>query len=162
MTATTDQLDARLVPARRKRVQVEVPTLLLIVATYSGWLALTYAYGHWPLWIVAPAAVAVLTLHSSLQHEILHGHPTRWRALNRLLAIVPLSLWLPYDRYRHDHLIHHVNDRLTDPLDDPESYYWTPEDWARMGPLNRALLKAQQTLAGRFVIGPFWRIGWYL
>ena len=69
----------------------------------------------------------LLTLHSSLQHEIAHGHPTRWPRFNRLLAIVPLSLWLPYARYQQMHLAHHHDDRLTDPIDDPESFYLTPE-----------------------------------
>ena len=42
----------------------------------------------------------LITLHSSLQHEIVHGHPTRWLGVNRLLAMLPLSLWLPFERYR--------------------------------------------------------------
>jgi fatty acid desaturase len=149
----------------RRRVTpaaIEVPTVALVVLAYGGWLAITFAYGRWPLWVVAPVGAILLTLHSSLQHEILHGHPTRWPALNRLLAIVPLSLWLPYERYRQTHLVHHVDERITDPLDDPESFYWTPEDWARLQPLTRALLRAQQTLAGRVVIGSFWRIGKFL
>jgi fatty acid desaturase len=144
------------------RAVIEVPTLLLIVLTYTGWLLLTFAYRFWPLWLVAPAVIVVLTLHSSLQHEILHGHPTRWRGFNRLLALAPLSLWLPYERYRQQHLLHHDNERLTDPRDDPESFYWTPEDWARLAPVNRILLRWQQTLAGRILIGPFWRITVFL
>ena len=71
----------------------------------------------------------LLTLHSSLQHEILHGHPTRSVAVNRLFGIRPLSLWIPYDRFRVLHLVHHDNSRLTDPIDDPESSYWTPQAW---------------------------------
>jgi fatty acid desaturase len=141
---------------------IEVPTLLLIVLTYAGWLLLTFEYRFWPLWLVAPAMIVVLTLHSSLQHEILHGHPTRWRTFNRLFALAPLSLWLPYERYRQQHLLHHHNDRLTDPRDDPESFYWTPEDWARLAPVSRILLRLQQTLAGRLLIGPFWRIAAFL
>lgn len=141
---------------------VEVPTVALILATYAGWLAITHAYAHWPLVIVAPVAVALLTLHSSLQHEILHGHPTRWAALNRLLAIVPLSLWLPYVRYERLHLIHHRDQRLTDPLDDPESFYWTSAALARLSPFSRAMHRLQQTLAGRFLLGSFWRIGMFL
>lgn len=141
---------------------VEAPTLLLILATYGGWLAITFAYGRWPLVIVAPIAAVLVTLHSSLQHEIVHGHPTRHPRINRLLAIVPLSLWLPYERYRQLHLVHHVDQRLTDPLDDPESYYWTPEDWARLSSVTRGLLRIQQTLAGRVIIGSFWRIGLFL
>ncbi len=141
---------------------VEAPTLLLILLAYGAWVAVTLAYGHWPLWVVAPAVAVVLTLHSSLQHEILHGHPTRWRSVNRLLGIVPLSLWLPYDRYRHTHLVHHADERLTDPIDDPETFYWTPEDYARMNPVSRALYHSQQTLAGRVLIGSSWRIAKFL
>ncbi len=141
---------------------VEVPTLVLIAATYGWWLALTFAYGMWPLWLIAPLGALVLVLHSSLQHEILHGHPTRWRGVNALLAIVPLSLWLPYRRYHDLHLTHHINDRLTDPHDDPESNYWNPDDWARLGAVGRGLVRVQLTLAGRILLGPFWRIPRFL
>src|SRR5215831_21263356 len=144
------------------RVSVEIPTLLLTLAVYGGWLAITFAYTLWPLWIVAPVTVVLITLHSSLQHEIVHGHPTRWERINRLLAIVPLSLWLPYDRYHHTHKAHHINPRLTDPLDDPESYYWRPEDLARLSAASRSLHEIQQTLAGRIVFGSFWRIAMFL
>ena len=107
---------------------------------------------------VVPVAVLLITLHGSLQHEIVHGHPTRWFGFNRALGMVPLSLWMPYERYRHTHRMHHNDERLTDPLDDPESYYWTPEEWARVGPLTRMFLRIEQTLAGRVIIGCFWRI----
>jgi fatty acid desaturase len=97
-------LDApNLTRARGKRRSFEIPTLLLLTATYAGWLAVTAAYARWPLLLTAPLAALLISLHSSLQHEIVHGHPTRWHALNRLLGIVPLSLWLPYDRYRTLH-----------------------------------------------------------
>jgi fatty acid desaturase len=148
--------------AATRRPAVELHTLLLIVAVYAAWLAVTFAYGHWPLALVAPLTAVLITLHGSLQHEIVHGHPTRWKPFNRLLAIVPLSLWLPYERYRHTHHVHHIDARLTDPLDDPESFYWRPEDWARLGPLSRLAHELQQTLAGRLLIGSFWRIGMFL
>jgi fatty acid desaturase len=144
------------------RASVEIPTLLLILADYAGWLAITFAYTRWPLAIVAPITVVLITLHSSLQHEIVHGHPTRWERLNRLFAMVPLSLWLPYERYHHTHRAHHVNPRLTDPLDDPESYYWRPEDLARLSAVSRSLHELQQTLAGRVILGCFWRIAMFL
>jgi fatty acid desaturase len=146
----------------KRRAAVEVPTLLLIVATYAAWLAATFAYGRWPLWVVAPVTAVIVTLHSSLQHEIVHGHPTRWSGINRLFAIVPLSLWLPYERYRRSHLAHHLDERLTDPLDDPESYYWTAAAWARLTPLGRSIVRIQQTLAGRATVGAFWAIGRFL
>ena len=147
---------------RPARALIEMPTLLLILGVYAAWLTLTYHYGRWPLWIVAPLTAALLTLHSSMQHEIVHGHPTSWRALNRLFGMVPLSLWLPFDRYRRNHLVHHNNERLTDPLDDPESYYLTPENWSHLNPLARTILQVQQTLAGRILIGSFWRIARFL
>jgi fatty acid desaturase len=139
-----------------------VRTLLLVVATYGGWLAATFAYGRAPLWLVAPITTVLVTLHGSLQHEIVHGHPTRWAGFNRLLVIVPLSLWLPYDRYRQHHHAHHIDERITDPIDDPESYYWTAEDWARMRPVSRMIVRIQLSLAGRVTVGAFWSIGRFL
>jgi fatty acid desaturase len=164
MSATTIVRDAPgATLARGERCPtVELPTLLLLVGVYGGWLAITYVYSRWPLAIVVPIAVLLITLHSSLQHEIVHGHPTRWNGFNRLLGVIPLSLWLPYQRYRQTHLAHHVDRRLTDPMDDPESYYWTAEQWAQLSPISRALVRFQQTLAGRLTIGPFWSIGRFL
>jgi len=147
---------------RLTRPAVELPTLLLLIFTYGGWLAVTSRYGHWPLWLLAPLTALVVTLHSSLQHEIVHGHPTRWKSLNRLLAIVPLGLWIPYQRYRDLHHKHHCDARLTDPLDDPESYYWTADGWARLSSWMRIALRLEQTLAGRLIIGSFLRIWMYL
>jgi fatty acid desaturase len=144
------------------RPAVELPTLLLLLIAYGGWLAATSRYGHWPLAIVAPLTTILIALHSSLQHEIVHGHPTRWKAVNRLLAIVPLGLWIPYQRYRDLHHAHHSDARLTDPIDDPESYYWTREDWERLNPLMRLALRIEQTLAGRLLVGSLLRIGMYL
>jgi fatty acid desaturase len=125
-------------------------------------MAATLAYGRWPLLIVAPLVALLVTLHGSLQHEMVHGHPTRWDRVNRLFGMVPLSLWLPYERYRQTHRAHHIDERLTDPLDDPESFYWTPQDWAQLRPITRALLLIQQTLAGRIIIGSFWRVVMFL
>ena len=144
------------------RPLVEIPTLLVALVAYGGWLAITLEYGHWPLWLVAPVAVVLITLHSSLQHEIVHGHPTRWDGVNRALASLPLSLWLPFERYRQTHRQHHIDARLTDPLDDPETYYWTPERLDELSAVTRTLYSIQQTLAGRMVIGSFWRIAKFL
>lgn len=152
-------MSATTADARAQTAAVELPTLLLVLVTYGGWLGITWSYGHWPLIILAPIGALLVTLHGSLQHEIVHGHPTSSRAVNRLLAIVPLNLWLPYARYRRLHLQHHRDERLTDPLDDPESYYWTPEDLERLMPVTRGLLWVQQTLAGRIVVGSVWSIG---
>lgn len=138
---------------------VEWPTLALTVFAYGGWLVLTWSYGEWPTWVIAPCTAVLLTLHSSLQHEILHGHPTRWTTVNRILGLAPLSLWIPYDRFRTLHLKHHVNDRLTDPLDDPETNYVTAADWQQRSTFARWMFQLQLTLAGRVLIGSWWRMG---
>lgn len=141
---------------------VEIPTLLLVLFVYLAWLAVTAAYAILSPWIVIPCAALIITLHSSIQHELTHGHPTRWRWFNRLLAMVPLSLWVPFDRYLQTHHAHHINARLTDPVDDPETYYWAPEHWARLSPVTRGILTAERTLAGRIAIGSCWRIWLFL
>ncbi len=142
--------------------RVEWPTLALYAATVLAWGAATFAYRRWPLVVVAPLTAVILTLHSSLQHELVHGHPTRSARVNRWLGLLPLSLWLPFDRYRDTHLQHHLDARLTDPLDDPESYYLEPERAAALGRPLRILLDWQQTLLGRVMIGSFFRIGLFL
>lgn len=146
----------------RVRQLIEWPTVLLAVFIYGLWLAITLSYHILPFWIVAIIGSVTLAWHGSLQHEILHGHPTRWRAVNRAMGLVPLSLWIPYERYRQSHLVHHIDQRITDPFDDPESYYWDAQAWDRLGVIGQALVWAQTTLAGRLLIGPFWIIAHFL
>ena len=141
---------------------IEWPTLFLTVLIYSGWLAVTYFHQMMPWWLASGLGAVLITWHSSLQHEMIHGHPTKWRWLNRALAFPPLSLWLPFELYRRSHLIHHRDERLTDPLDDPESYYWMPEHWQELGPLGRGLVRVQTTFLGRLLIGPAWNISRFL
>src|SRR5262249_31527998 len=73
---------------------------------------------------------------------------------NAWIAGVPLSLWLPYRLYRESHLAHHGAQTLTDPRHDPESLYVTPALWQRMGPVRRAIRRAEATLLGRVLLGP--------
>lgn len=142
----------------RKRPGIEWPTVALAVLIYGGFGVLTYTHAAMPVWIFAPLCAWLVAWHGSMQHEILHGHPTRSRAINRAIAIVPISLWLPYETYRQSHLRHHYDDRLTDPLDDPESRYLTEADWRQLSRPARLLLRLQKTLAGRLVIGPAWAV----
>jgi fatty acid desaturase len=144
------------------RTSVEWPTLALAALIYGGWLALTWWHDAVPLYLLMPAGGWLVCWHSSLQHEILHGHPTRNAVFNRAIGFVPLALWLPFDRYRALHLEHHHDERLTDPLDDPESRYLTPDSWQRLGRVGRLLVRAQSTMIGRLTIGPFWAVGRFL
>ena len=148
-------VQARVPRAKRPR-GVEWPSLALCAGVYAGFGALTWWHACLPAPFVAIGLAAILTLQASMQHEFIHGHPTRWRRLNRALAAVPLSLWLPFGSYRRTHLVHHRDESLTDPFDDPESWYWSAQAWARLGPAGRALVRFQTTLCGRLLLGPAW------
>jgi fatty acid desaturase len=145
-----------------RRRAVEWPTMALALSIYGAWAALTFFHAAVPAWLLLPLGAWVVAWHGSLQHEVIHGHPTRWRWANTALAFPPLALWLPYERYRRTHLAHHCDERLTDPLDDPEAFYWTPEAWRRLGSVGRAVVRLQTTLLGRLAIGPAWCIGRFL
>lgn len=140
-------------PARA--IRVELPTLALGVAIYTGWFLLTLFHHHLPLLVVFCLGGWLLAWHSSFQHEAVHGHPTSSRRFNALFAGIPLSLWLPFGVYRRTHLLHHGVRRLTDPNRDPESFYVTAAQWRRLSAVGRALLRAESTLLGRLVLGPF-------
>jgi fatty acid desaturase len=144
------------------RTSVEWPTLALVAVIYGSWLGLTYGHDAVSPWLLVPAGAWLVCWHSSLQHEVLHGHPTRNASLNRAIAFPPLALWLPFDRYRALHLKHHHDERLTDPLDDPESRYLTPDSWQQLGHIGRLLVRAQSAMVGRLIIGPFWSVGCFL
>ena len=135
------------------RSRFELPTFLVAIAIYAGWLLVTAFFHSLPLIASLPAGALLLAWHGSLQHEAVHGHPTPWPLVNTLVAGAPLGLWLPLPLYRDSHLAHHRSD-LTDPLDDPESYYVTLQAWQEMSRLERGIRRVLQTLAGRLLLGP--------
>jgi fatty acid desaturase len=137
---------------RAKRI--EWPTMILIVLAYAILAALVWFHAVIPWWIILPVGAYTAALHTSLQHEVLHGHPTRHRFLNEALVFVSPTLWLPYRCYRDTHLVHHNEQNLTDPELDPESYYDVPEVWAKRGGWQRAIFAFNHTLLGRMTIGP--------
>jgi fatty acid desaturase len=133
--------------------RIEWPTVGLAVVIYSVWLAATWASASLPTPILACIGGWIIAWQSSLQHEAIHGHPTPWRRVNHLLAAWPLSLWLPFGRYRNAHLTHHATENLTDPQHDPESRYVAAG--AGLGHrVARILAAAQASLRGRLVLGP--------
>lgn len=135
---------------------VDWPTIGLAVGIYAAFLLLTYFHDHLPWWVLLPLGGFVVGLHGSLQHEAVHGYPTRSPLANELIAGWSLWLWLPYGTYRRLHLQHHIDEQLTDPLRDPESNYVTAAQWAAMNPLHRTIRLAMGSLAGRFFIGPLY------
>jgi fatty acid desaturase len=147
---------------RARRPAIEWPTVALGVVIYGGWLALTFWHDAVPLPVLCAAGGWLVAWQASLQHEVMHGHPTRSRRLNDAIGWPPLSLWLPYPIYRLTHLRHHRDEHLTDPLEDPESVYVASPAWARLGPVGRALATWNMTLVGRLTLGPFVMIGGFL
>lgn len=133
--------------------ETEWPTLLLLLATYAVWAAGTWL---WPVsWVLSVIVTGVaIAQFCSLQHEALHGHPFRNPHLNHALVFPALALVVPYERFRDSHLQHHHDPALTDPYDDPESNYQDPAVWERTGRPMRFLLRLNNTLLGRMVLGP--------
>ena len=129
-------------------------TWLLIPTIYGAWL-LTVA-GHHALGDVAGSVLLILAncWFTSLQHELIHGHPCRNRKVTRLLGIAPIAVWYPYELYRDSHLSHHRDELLTEPGIDPESNYIDEASWQRLSPILRPLWIAQRTVFGRLLLGP--------
>ena len=74
--------------------------------------------------------VMLVTLHGSLSHEVLHGHPTRSALVNELLVFIPISMWFPYRRYKSLH--------LHDPVwYDHLPYLKFPENWPVFAPKDK-------------------------
>lgn len=135
-------------------MRLEWPTITVIILCYALWLIV----GFW-LYPISPLLtlcimVILSALHSSLTHEAIHGHPTNNRLINEALVCFPLSLIYPYRRYRQTHLLHHRNTFITDPFEDPESYYLA---WWQFKPMPypvKQLLRVNNSMAGRLIFGP--------
>lgn len=131
-----------------------MPTVALIVLCYAGLAVGTTVLPQISLWLAFPATTVLIAFHSSLQHEALHGHPTRNRLINEALVFFPVGLFIPYRRFRDLHMAHHHDEILTDPYDDPESNYIDPKMWVGLARWHQGLLRLNNTLAGRILLGP--------
>lgn len=143
-------------PSERRKV--EWPTIVLAAVIYGLWFWTTFHWRSLSWWALPALGAWTIAWQMNLQHEIIHGHPSRSRFLNRAIGIWPLSLWLPFESYRASHLLHHCDSNLTDPFEDPESYYWTRAGWDDLGPFGRAFARFRTTLLGRLLFGPAWMI----
>lgn len=130
---------------------VEWPTLGLILMCYAGWVATLWTL---PNAFAIPLLGIIIALHASLQHEVIHGHPFRQQWLNDALIWPPLTLIVPYARFKATHLAHHTDATLTDPYDDPETNFLAPDVWERLPRMIQSILTLNNTLFGRLIIGP--------
>ena len=135
-----------------------------IFREWPTWFSIFIVYVMW--WIVLdnfsiiPFAsvllIFILTFHGSVQHELIHGHPTNNQEINDFLASPPIGLWCPYLIYKYSHLYHHNNSNLTLPDKDPESYYVSEEIWHSLSKWRQKLAIFNMTFFGRLMLGPFW------
>ena len=132
---------------------IEWPTLILTLCVYGA-----YAFGAFvvlPVSLVLGMLIMVIAgvLHSSLTHEVLHGHPFKSAIANSLLVFPTLIIFIPYLRFKDTHLDHHRDERLTDPYDDPETNFMDPQVWDQLPKWRQSLHLFNNTLLGRMFLG---------
>ena len=137
--------------------RTELPTWLLVIAVYGSWFGVAIHARQLGLPLTCLLLTLCTTWYLSLQHELLHGHPTRLPWLNGLLGAAPLGVWLPYALYRRAHLQHHDAD-LTHPVADPESYFLEADAWQALPAAWRRIYAARNTMAGRILLQPAFSI----
>lgn len=151
----SDQQRARIKQLSRSWLwRLELPTWVLIGVIYTGWFA---GVIYWQQ--LGPVLGSVLLIllsawYMSLQHELIHGHPTRWRWVNQLFGTLPFAVWYPYGLYRDSHIQHHRDEDLTHPEKDPECYYYTATQWQYFHILLKGVIRLSNTFVGRLTIGP--------
>jgi fatty acid desaturase len=133
---------------------IEWLTLILTLCVYGA-----YAFGAFvvlPVSLVLGMLIMVIAgvLHSSLTHEVLHGHPFKSAIANALLVFPALIIFIPYLRFKDTHLEHHRDERLTDPYDDPETNFMAPQVWDQLPKWRQSLHLFNNTLLGRMFLGP--------
>ena len=138
----------------RKARAYEWPTILLLALVYVFWIALTIDAFGLGLVLNVLLLIPLITLHSSLQHEFIHIIEPKYPHLAQILVFPAIGLFIPYIRFRDAHLAHHENEIITDPYDDPESFYLAKEKWNSHCGLMKSVLALNNTLAGRMILGP--------
>ena len=134
--------------------RLELPTWGIMAAVYGGWFGVAHYWQALGPWLGTPLLILLTTGYMSLQHELIHGHPTRWPRVNQLFGTLPLAVWYPYGLYRDSHLAHHRNHTLTEPDEDPETYYLSAARWAKLPRWQQQLIQLRNTFPGRLLLGP--------
>lgn len=142
----------------RRPDHIEWPTIAVAAAIYSSFVLATLLHNYLHPIVLFLLGGYITAWHTSLQHEVIHGHPTRWPKFNTLLVSLPLIMWLPFGAYKETHLKHHRDENLTDPFEDPESFYVPCDVWERLPSWRRRLLEWRNSFLGRILIGPVYGI----
>lgn len=134
---------------------IEWPSVWVICLCYVCWAVGTTALASISLPLAICLLALTITLHSSLQHEVIHGHPLPSQFMSEMLVFPAIGLLVPFERFRDLHLAHHTDANLTDPYDDPETQYLHPVVWERLGRPTKLLFALNGSLLGRMFLGPF-------
>ena len=132
----------------------EWPTWAMLVLVYGAWALSLLCFKDLGALVATPMLIVSCAWYMSFQHEVVHGHPTRRRWFNKLLAFAPLAVWYPYTLYMESHLRHHNDAHLTLPGIDPETHYVSPLTWERSGWTMRFLYWQRKRFWGRAIFGP--------
>jgi fatty acid desaturase len=133
---------------------IEWPTIAVALAVWALLIGVVITHRSLPWWLTVPLLAIGSGWFASLQHEVAHGHPTPWRAVNVAIAGAPIGVVYPFSRFVDLHLAHHRDPALlTEPGIDNESRYCSPEAWARAGRPMRLVMWIERTLAGHLTIG---------
>jgi fatty acid desaturase len=143
---------------RRLFLKIDGPTWLVALVLYSAWVVLIWYAVRLPWWIIMPVGAYLIAWHFSLQHEAIHAFRGVPGWLRFAVVFAPIGLWFPFPLYRKSHSTHHRDAHLTLPGVDTESYYVRRADWESMSKFKRALAVANQTMAGRLLLGPCLRL----
>jgi fatty acid desaturase len=143
---------------RRLFLKIDGPTWLVALVLYSAWVVLIWYAVRLPWWIIMPVGAYLIAWHFSLQHEAIHAFRGVPGWLRFAVVFAPIGLWFPFPLYRKSHSTHHRDVHLTIPGVDTESYYVRRAEWDAMGKFKRALAVANQTMAGRLLLGPCLRL----
>ncbi len=150
-------------PVRPERPgRIEWQTVLLGVLIYGLFGLVTWYYHSLPGWFVFAVGGFAVAWHGSLRHEAVHLHPTSSANINDLFVLPSLDLYLPFRLYLQSHTQHHINENLTYPEIDPESYYLFHHNWDTLPRWRQRGYWTFHTLAGRLFLYPFWMIPCFL
>lgn len=154
MSTTAASLPRSDTTFKGRATSVEWPTVAIGIVILGLYAAVTLAHNRLPAIVVVATLGVISGWWSSFQHELIHGHPFPSERANEMLGGFAMSLWIPFGVFKSQHLRHHRGTLLTDPFEDPESFYCGEDRWRQANRLVRSVMWCNRTFVGRMIIGP--------
>lgn len=137
-------------------------TWIILILVYALFLTTTFFHSFIPTVALFLLGGLTIAWFGSVQHELIHDHPSRQTWLNELLGFPPLNPFLPFKIYKESHILHHQSKPLTMPGEDTKSYYLDENQWGNSNRLMKSFWTFYQTFAGRMIFGPLVTTGQFL